>query len=122
VHAAAACADRKEQPSAQIKALEEELGIALFERSSRGMQLTAKGRLLYEQAVQTLNSAAKLKGQAQQLQQELVGPTLVCSERRGLNQRPRPVARPVDLITCGRHEPSVINREKFDARPEKKKP
>ena len=59
--------------SAQIKALEEELGVALFERSSRGMQLTAKGRLLYQQAVETLNAAAKLKADAQDLQQELVG-------------------------------------------------
>jgi len=59
--------------SAQIKALEEELGVALFERSSRGMQLTAKGRLLYDQAVETLDAAAKLKADAQDLQQELVG-------------------------------------------------
>lgn len=59
--------------SAQLKALEEELGVALFERSSRGMQLTAKGRLLYGQAVETLAAAAKLKSDAQQLRQELVG-------------------------------------------------
>ena len=59
--------------SAQLKALEEELGIALFERSSRGMQLTARGRLLYEQAAETLAAAAKFKNDAQQLQQELVG-------------------------------------------------
>ena len=59
--------------SAQIKALEEELGVALFERSSRGMQLTAKGRLLYQQAVETLDAAARLKNDAQQLQNELVG-------------------------------------------------
>lgn len=59
--------------SAQVKALEDELGVTLFERSSRGMRLTAKGRLLYDQAVETLNSAAKLKGQARQLQQQLVG-------------------------------------------------
>ncbi len=59
--------------SAQIKALEEELGVALFDRSSRGMQLTAKGELLYKQAVETLSAAAKLKSDAQQLQQELVG-------------------------------------------------
>lgn len=59
--------------SAQVKALEEELGVALFERSSRGMQLTAKGRLLYAQAVETLNAAARLKADALDLQQELVG-------------------------------------------------
>lgn len=59
--------------SAQIKALEEELGVALFDRTSRGMQLTAKGRLLYTQALDTLNAAAKLKSDAQQLQNELVG-------------------------------------------------
>lgn len=59
--------------SAQVKALEEELGVTLFERSSRGMQLTAKGRLLYDQAVETLDAAARLKGQAQELQQEMVG-------------------------------------------------
>lgn len=59
--------------SAQLKALEEELGVALFERTSRGMQLTAKGRLLYDQALETLNAAAKLKTDAQQLQHELVG-------------------------------------------------
>jgi len=59
--------------SAQIKALEEELGVALFQRSSRGMELTAKGRLLYEQAAETLDAAARLKQEAQLLQQELVG-------------------------------------------------
>lgn len=59
--------------SAQIKALEDELGVTLFARSSRGMQLTAKGRLLYAQAVRTLDAAAQLKGQALQLQQALVG-------------------------------------------------
>ena len=59
--------------SAQIKALEDELGVTLFERSARGMQLTAKGSLLYDHAMSTLDAAAQLKNQAQQLQQELVG-------------------------------------------------
>lgn len=59
--------------SAHIKALEQELGVELFERSSRGMRLTAKGQLLYAQAAATLAAADQLRHQAQQLQQELVG-------------------------------------------------
>ena len=59
--------------SAQLKALEEELGVTLFTRTSRGMQLTDKGRLLYAQARETLQAAARLKTEAQALQQELVG-------------------------------------------------
>ena len=59
--------------SAQLKALEEELGVTLFTRTSRGMQLTEKGRVLYEQARETLQAAARLKTEAQALQQELVG-------------------------------------------------
>ncbi|MCB1772924.1 MAG: LysR family transcriptional regulator [Gammaproteobacteria bacterium] len=59
--------------SAQLKALEEELGVTLFTRTSRGMQLTDKGRVLYEQARETLQAAARLKTEALALQQELVG-------------------------------------------------
>ncbi|HVR94792.1 MAG TPA: LysR family transcriptional regulator, partial [Casimicrobiaceae bacterium] len=36
--------------SGQIKALEENLGVTLFERSSSGMSLTTSGRLLLEDA------------------------------------------------------------------------
>lgn len=59
--------------SAQIKALEDELGVSLFERTSRGMQLTAKGRLLYDRAVATLEAAARIRADALQLRQEVVG-------------------------------------------------
>lgn len=59
--------------SAQLKALEDELGVTLFERTSRGMQPTPKGGLLYQQAVDTLAAAAKLKSDALQLREELVG-------------------------------------------------
>ncbi|KZN53096.1 hypothetical protein N474_22125 [Pseudoalteromonas luteoviolacea CPMOR-2] len=43
--------------SAHIKALEQELDVILFERSSKGMRLTAQGVALQEKAEATLNSA-----------------------------------------------------------------
>lgn len=59
--------------SAHIKALEEELGVTLFARTSKGMSLSPKGEILYQQAVATLDAAADLKTQALDLQQEVVG-------------------------------------------------
>lgn len=59
--------------SAHIKALEEELGVTLFQRTPKGMTLTPEGQLLYDQALQTLEAADNLKSQALTLQNELVG-------------------------------------------------
>ncbi|MBV1788041.1 LysR family transcriptional regulator [Marinobacterium sp. D7] len=59
--------------SAQIKALEEELGVLLFSRTPKGMLLTQPGRQLYEQARLTLNAAEQLKLNASRLREELVG-------------------------------------------------
>ncbi|MBR9883158.1 MAG: LysR family transcriptional regulator [Oceanospirillales bacterium] len=59
--------------SAQIKALEEELGVQLFSRTPRGMLLTQSGRQLYEQAKLTLNAADQLRIKASRLREELVG-------------------------------------------------
>ncbi|MES9885611.1 MAG: LysR family transcriptional regulator [Candidatus Sedimenticola sp. 6PFRAG1] len=59
--------------SAHIKALEEELGVVLFQRTPKGMILTPEGELLYNQAMQTLEAAENLKTQARALQDELVG-------------------------------------------------
>lgn len=42
--------------SRQIRDLEEELGVILFDRGSRPIRLTEAGRLLYEQAVQIIAS------------------------------------------------------------------
>lgn len=59
--------------SAQIKALEEELGVQLFERSSRGMALTAAGERLAEEARRTLDAAQRLRQAAAQLRGEVRG-------------------------------------------------
>ncbi|NCT81814.1 MAG: LysR family transcriptional regulator [Comamonadaceae bacterium] len=57
--------------SAQLKALEDELGVRLFERTSRGMVLTAAGQRLLAEAQRTIAAAqalhltaAQIRGQA----------------------------------------------------------
>lgn len=67
--------------SAHIKALEEELKTTLFERSSKGMKLTAKGKLLLEQAKNTLSSAQDMVNLAVDNSAELIG-----EFRLGLNR------------------------------------
>lgn len=47
--------------SRQIKALEDEFGIALFDRESRPIRLTEAGRLCYEQVTQILSSLEQLR-------------------------------------------------------------
>lgn len=59
--------------SAQIKALEEELGVVLFERSSRGMALTLAGERLAEEARRTLDAAQRLRQAAAQIRGEVQG-------------------------------------------------
>ncbi|RZI61194.1 MAG: LysR family transcriptional regulator [Rubrivivax sp.] len=59
--------------SAQIKALEEELGVQLFERSSRGMTLTSAGEKLAEEARRTLDAAQRLRQAAAQIRGAVQG-------------------------------------------------
>src|SRR6476619_3101183 len=59
--------------SAQIKALEDELNVALFERSAGGMALTAAGRQLLPEAERTLTAAQALRSQALALRGEIAG-------------------------------------------------
>ncbi|GAB4358914.1 MAG: LysR family transcriptional regulator [Gammaproteobacteria bacterium] len=66
--------------SAHIKALEEELGITLFHRTPKGMQLTTEGEQLLPRAQETLASAGDFLQFAKGMQDELVG-----SVRIGLN-------------------------------------
>lgn len=59
--------------SAHIKTLEEELSTALFIRSSKGMSLTDKGKLLLKKAQLTLDSAVDLVNLAADNQHEIIG-------------------------------------------------
>ncbi len=59
--------------SAQIKALEEELGVRLFERTPGGMTLTRAGERLLEEAGKVLAAAEELKNAAKALRGEIAG-------------------------------------------------
>jgi DNA-binding transcriptional LysR family regulator len=69
--------------SAHIKALEDELGIALFTRTPKGMTPTQAGLLLKEQAEKALRSAEALLDTAKTLQNRVSGPARV-----GMNTDP----------------------------------
>ena len=59
--------------SAHIKALEEQFGVMLFERSSSGMALTPSGRHLLAEAAQIIDAVEHLKHAAQSLRGEPTG-------------------------------------------------
>jgi DNA-binding transcriptional LysR family regulator len=59
--------------SAQIKALEDELSVVLFERGAAGMTLTAAGRQLLPEAERVVAAAQSLRSQALALQGEIAG-------------------------------------------------
>lgn len=59
--------------SAHIKSLEEELKTPLFDRSSKGMALTEKGKLLLPKAEKTLDSAIDMVNLAVENQSEIIG-------------------------------------------------
>lgn len=59
--------------SAQIKALEETLGLNLFDRTPKGMRLTAAGEELLPRARQVLSEAGALLQQARSLHDEVIG-------------------------------------------------
>ena len=59
--------------SSQIKALEDELGLALFDRTPVGMALTSAGRRLLTQAQSVLAAAQALRHEAGALRGEITG-------------------------------------------------
>src|SRR5688572_3345654 len=59
--------------SAQIRALEDALGVTLFERGSSGMSLTAAGRHLLPVAQEVVAKASLLRGLAQSFHGDIAG-------------------------------------------------
>lgn len=59
--------------SAQLKALEEALGVSLFDRTPKGMRLTAAGEQLLVKAKNILDSAGALLAEAKALQGDVIG-------------------------------------------------
>lgn len=59
--------------SAHIKNLEQELKTPLFDRSSKGMALTEKGKILLPKAEKTLESAIDMVNLAAENQSEIIG-------------------------------------------------
>lgn len=59
--------------SAHIKAMEDVLGLSLFERTARGMTLTADGQRLLEKAEHTLSAHQELMAEATRSKGELKG-------------------------------------------------
>ncbi|MHC1791041.1 LysR family transcriptional regulator [Solidesulfovibrio sp.] len=59
--------------SAHIRGLEDELGVALFSRTPRGMRLTAEGRALLGEARAALQSVEAVRMRAGALRQDVTG-------------------------------------------------
>lgn len=59
--------------SAHVKAIEDTLGITLFERTVRGMSLTSHGRRILAKAVQTLGTHRELLEEATRIKGRLAG-------------------------------------------------
>jgi DNA-binding transcriptional LysR family regulator len=59
--------------SAQIKALEDELGVTLFDRTASGMTLTLAGKRLLPEAAKVVAAAAALHGKARAMEGDVAG-------------------------------------------------
>ncbi len=88
--------------SAHIRSLEDELGVALFARTPRGMRLTAEGRALLGEARSALSSVEAVRQRAGALRQEVTGVV-----RIGLNNEAARMRVPELLTVMTRRHPGV---------------
>ncbi len=100
--AAATLAASQPAVSAQLKALEEELGVELFSRTSRGMELTEAGRALRAGAEEVDARAAELVAQARAMAGKVIG---TC--RIGLNTEAGLLRVPALVEELGRSAPRL---------------
>ena len=78
--------------SAQIKSLEDEIGVRLFDRGTKGMKLTRPGEVLREQARRIVDAARDFKHSADNLRGSVSGELIF-----GVNNRPE-VLRLVEIL------------------------
>jgi len=88
--------------SAHIRSLEDELGVALFARTPKGMRLTAEGRALLGEARSALSSVEAVRQRAGALRQEVTGVV-----RIGLNNEAARMRVPELLTVMTRRHPGV---------------
>lgn len=58
--------------SIELKKLESELGVLLFERKNRGLSITKEGRILYQKALNLLQDASNIKKEIRQSSQKII--------------------------------------------------
>jgi len=104
-HAADRLSTTPPSVSAQIKALETELDVILFERSSRGMALTAAGERLRGCAEEVLRAAEGMVDEAAALREHLHGEICV-----GLNAAPSFLKVPQLIGAVRRSQPGLLIR------------
>jgi DNA-binding transcriptional LysR family regulator len=88
--------------SAQVKSLEDELGVRLFDRGAKGMKLTRAGETLRGQARQIVDAAKDFKHSAESLRGTVSGQLVF-----GLNNRPEILRLMETLKSLGEEHPDL---------------
>ncbi len=99
--------------SAHVKALEETLGLALFDRTARGMRLTRDGRRLLVKAEQTLGAHREMLDEATRIKGKLTGRLRVGV---GANSGPEGIGQLLTMLSerCPEVEVSLKQADSHD--------